>query len=141
MPIRKIIPYLNFNGDAAQAAKFYESALGAKIETLSRFGDMPGSEAPADQKDRVMHAVLRLGDGGVIMMSDVMHGMPHVPGTNAYVCLDFEDPEDMTQKFDALAVGGKVQFPLADTFWGAKFGTLVDAHGIQWMFNCEKKQG
>jgi len=29
---------------------------------------------------------------------------------------------------------------LADTFWGARFGTLTDAFGVQWMFNCELKK-
>ena len=46
----------------------------------------------------------------------------------------------MTKKFDALAEGGKVQEPLQDTFWGAKFGILQDAYGIRWMFNCENKK-
>ena len=36
--------------------------------------------------------------------------------------------------------GGKVTMPLADTFWGARVGMLVDAYGIDWMFNCEKKK-
>jgi len=140
MAIKQITPYLNFDGDAAQAVALYERALGAKVEHISRFGDMPGSEAPPEAKDRVMHATLRLGQGGVIMLSDIHPGMPHTPGTNLYVCLDFEDEADMGQKFDALSAGGKVNMPLNDTFWGARFGMLVDAHGIQWMFNCEKKK-
>lgn len=137
MAIKQLNPYLNFNGDAAQAVKLYESALGAKVDHLSRFGDAPGSDASAETKDRVMHALLRLGEQGVIMLSDIMPGMQHTPGTNQYVSLDFDDAGEMAQKFDALAVGGKVTMPLADTFWGAKFGMLVDAHGVQWMFNCQ----
>lgn len=141
MAIKQINPYLNFNGDAAQAIKLYESALGAKVEHVSRFGEMPGSTVTPETKDRVMHATLRLGNGGLIMISDIQPGMPHNPGTNMYVCLDFDDATDTTQKFEALAVGGKVTMPLNDTFWGAKFGMLVDAHGVQWMFNCELKKG
>jgi PhnB protein len=141
MAIKQINPYLNFNGDAAQAVKLYESALGAKVENLSRFGDMPGAEAPPATKDRVLHALLRLGDGGVIMLSDIQPGMAHSPGTNQYVCLEFDDTADMAQKFDALAAGGKVSMPLHDTFWGARFGMLVDAYGVQWMFSCQKERG
>lgn len=140
MAIKQINPYLNYDGDAAQAIALYERALGAKVESLSRFADMPGSDAPAAAKDRVMHAVLRLGDG-VIMLSDIHPGMRHVPGSNQYVCLELDDVADMAQKFDALAAGGKVSMPLADTFWGARFGMLVDAHGIQWMFSCATKKG
>ncbi|MFN2447196.1 MAG: VOC family protein [Vicinamibacterales bacterium] len=56
-------------------------------------------------------------------------------------CLDFDNVADMTQRFEALGAGGKVTMPLQDTFWGAKFGTLTDAFGVQWMFNCEHKAG
>lgn len=139
MGIQQLNPYLNFDGDAAKAVELYRSALGAVVERLSHFGDMPGSEAPAATKDRVMHAVLKLGASGVIMLSDIHPGMAHTPGTNAYVCLNFDDPDDMAQKFEALSAGGVVQMPLNDTFWGAKFGMLVDAFGVRWMFNCEKK--
>ncbi|HVY30552.1 MAG TPA: VOC family protein [Polyangiaceae bacterium] len=140
MAIRQINPYLNFDGDAAKAAKLYESALGAKIEHLSRFGDMPGSDAKPEDKDRVLHATLRFGEAGAIMMSDIQPGMAHTPGTNNFVCLDFDDEAEMGKKFDALAAGGTVLMPLNDTFWGARFGMLLDAHGIRWMFNCEKKK-
>lgn len=140
MAIKQLSPYLNFDGDAAKAVELYRSALGATVSNLSRFGDMPGAVAKPETKDRVMHGVLSLG-GSTIMLSDIQPGMPHVPGTNSYVCLDFDDADDMQKKFDALAVGGKVTMPLNDTFWGAKFGMLVDAHGIQWMFNCEQRKG
>jgi PhnB protein len=142
MAIRQINPYLNFDGDAAKAAKLYESALGAKVEHISRFGDMPGSDAKPENKDRVLHATLSFGEAGVIMMSDTQPGMPFTPGNNNYVSLNCDDEADMAKKFDALAAGGTVLMPLNDTFWGARFGMLLDAHGIRWMFNCEKrKQG
>lgn len=141
MAITQINPYLNFNGDAAKAAKLYESALGAKIEHMSRFGDMPGDGTKPEDKDRVMHATLRFGNAGVIMMSDTQPGMPHTPGSNNYVSLNCDDAADMETKFNALSSGGTVLMPLNDTFWGARFGMLIDAHGIRWMFNCEKKQG
>jgi PhnB protein len=28
--------------------------------------------------------------------------------------------------------------PLQDTFWGARFGMLVDRFGVSWMFNYDK---
>ena len=56
------------------------------------------------------------------------------------VCLDFDDVADMTGRFEALASGGKVTMPLQDTFWGARFGMLTDAFGVNWMFNCRAKK-
>ena len=62
MAIRKLNPYLNFDGTAAKAIALYEKALGAKVETAQKFGDVPGMQVPAENKDRVMHAVLNIGE-------------------------------------------------------------------------------
>lgn len=140
MALRQINPYLNFNGDATKAAALYESALGGKVEHLQRFGDIPEAGADPETKDRVMHGVVSFGDAGVIMLSDTPKGMPRTPGNNNYVALHFDDVEDMAKKFDALSVGGKVLMPLTDAFWGARFGMLVDAYEVHWMFNCWLKK-
>jgi PhnB protein len=139
MAIKQLNPYLNFNGTANEAIKLYESALGARTESVQRFGDVPGMEVAPENKGRVMHALLRVGQG-VIMLSDTPPGAPALTAGPVHVCLDFDDPVDMGRKFEALSAGGKVTMPLQDTFWGAKFGMLLDAHGISWMFNCTTKQ-
>jgi PhnB protein len=139
MAIKNVNPYLNFNGTAEKAIKLYEGALGAKVEHVSRFGDTPGMDIPPSEKNRVMHALLRIGDTAV-MLSDTMPNMPPPAGNNVHVSLNCDDVADMTQRFDALAAGGKVTMPLQDTFWGAKFGMLTDAFGINWMFNCETRK-
>jgi len=139
MAIRQLNPYLNFDGTGGKAIELYQRALGAKVETMQRFGDMPGNQQPPENKDRIMHALLRLDGVGVIMISDTMPGHPLPLGTNVHLTLDFDDEADMAARFDALAAGGKVTMPLQDTFWGARFGMLIDAYGIPWMFNCNKK--
>lgn len=140
MPIQSLNPYLNFSGKAAEAIKLYESALGAKVEHLMHFGDVQGMDIAPENKQRVMHAHLTLG-GGTLMISDGPPGMP-IPGeSNAHVALHFDNPKEMDGKFEALAKGGKVTMPLQETFWGAKFGMLVDAYNIHWMFNCDLKKG
>ncbi|MCG5056102.1 MAG: glyoxalase/bleomycin resistance/extradiol dioxygenase family protein [Myxococcales bacterium] len=141
MAIKALNPYLNFNGSAEAAIRLYQSALGAELQgPLMRFGDMPAvPDTPTcapEQKNHVMHSQLKVG-GGVIMVSDTMRGGPMPPGGQVQVTLHFDDPVDMAQKFEALASGGTVTMPLGDTFWGAKFGMLTDAFGIQWMFNCD----
>jgi len=138
MAIKKLNPYLNFNGTAAKAIKLYEKALGAKAENIMPWG-MPGEAPTPETKDRIMHAVLHIGDG-VVMVSDARPDDPTTVGTNVHVTLDFDDANDMARKFEALSAGGKITMPLQDTFWGAKFGMLVDAYGISWMFNCQGKQ-
>jgi PhnB protein len=141
MAIKQINPYLNFNGTADKAVQLYQSALGAKVQNIMRFGDAATNMpvAPAD-KNRVMHAVLDLGPS-VIMLSDTMPNAPVGTDGNVHITLDFEDADEMATKFDALAAGGKVTMPLQNTFWGARFGMLTDAYGIHWMFNCEQRKG
>ena len=138
MAIKQLNPYLNFNGTADKAIQLYQSALGAKVENIMRFGDAAGNMpvAPAD-KNRVMHAKLQVG-GGMFMLSDTMPNAPVGADANVHIALDFDNVDDMAKKFDALAAGGKVTMPLQDTFWGARFGMLTDAYGIHWMFNHEK---
>ena len=139
MAIKRLSPYLNFNGTAAKAIKLYESVLGAKSDNVMRFGDVPEIKATPENKDRIMHAELHVG-AGVFMVSDTMPNSSATPGSTVHVALEFEDVSDMTKKFDALAAGGRVSMPLNDTFWGAKFGMLTDAYGISWMFNCMTKK-
>jgi len=139
MAIRKLNPYLNFDGTAAKAIKLYEKALDAKPENVMPWPTEPGKEATPETKDRIMHAVLHIGDG-VVMLSDSQPGVPVKAGTNMHVTLDFDDAADMARKFDALSAGGTIDMPMQDTFWGAKFGMLTDAHGIHWMFNCEVRK-
>ena len=137
MSIEKLNPYLNFNGNAAQAIALYERALGARTESVMRFGDMPGAKIPAGQEGRIMHARLHIGEG-VIMISDTMAGQPVATGGNVQVCLHFRDTAELAERFDALAAGGTVLLPPHETFWAATFGMLTDAFGVRWMFNCDK---
>jgi PhnB protein len=138
MAITKITPYLNFDGTAAKAIQLYERALGAKTDGIHRFGDIPGNEVAPENRDRVSHAHLQIGDASV-MISDTYPGMPFTPGSGVHVCLDFTDVAEMTAKFEALAAGGKVTMAPQPAFWGATFGMLTDAYGVQWMFNCNSK--
>ncbi len=137
MSIKSLNPYLNFDGTAAQAIKLYERVLGANVQTLQRFSDIPGNKPAPEHANRVIHARLAIGEA-TIMVSDCQPGMPFTTEGNIHLTLDFDDLKDATARFDALASGGKVTMPLADTFWGATFGMLTDAYGIRWMFNCNK---
>src|SRR5919201_1029551 len=63
-------PYLNFNGQCAEAFRFYERVLGGKIEGMMTHGESPmADQVPPGWRDRVMHARLVAGDA-VLMGSD-----------------------------------------------------------------------
>ncbi|MGZ5220225.1 MAG: VOC family protein [Chitinophagaceae bacterium] len=135
-----IVPYLNFNGNASEALAFYAKAFDGKILFQQSFGESP-MEAPAEQKDKIMHATFQAGNL-TFMVSDAMPGQLVRGGTNTSLSLDFKTVADIQKTFSALSDGAIVTMPLQDTFWGARFGMLTDKFGINWMFNhdYEKKE-
>ncbi|MFY0572219.1 VOC family protein [Archangium lansingense] len=137
MTIKAVTPYFLLNGKTEQAIALYQRALGAKVETMQRFGDVDGS-CPAAMKNRVMHAALQVGDA-VLLMSDGSKDdeAPSQSG-NVSVALQLDDPDQARRCFDALATNGKVVQPLIDAPWGALFGVVSDEFGINWMFNSAK---
>jgi PhnB protein len=132
----RVSPYLNFPGTCAEAFRFYEKALGGKIEMLQTHGASPGgSESPPDWKDLVMHARLVAGDL-VLMGSDAPPGQ-YKGGGNVYLSLQITDPEAGEKVFNALSEKGKVEMPFEKTFWSPGFGMVVDRYGVPWMVNTE----
>lgn len=134
MSIKALNPYLFFNGTAAKAIALYERALGAQVESLQHYRDVPGQACTAESGERVMHALLRLG-GHQLMASDTPLGREAPAAGTNHVCLDFTEEAELRAAFDALAEGGTVEMPPHDTFWGATFASLTDAYGISWLLN------
>lgn len=137
--MKEVVTYLKFDGNCREAMSFYGKCLGAKLD-LMPFSQAPG-ECPGGAKDRIMHS--KLTKGAVILMaSDTMPGMPFQQGNNFSVSIQCESLQEIESFFTAISENGKVTMPLQDTFWGARFGMLVDQFGVQWMFNFEHpKQG
>jgi PhnB protein len=123
-------PYLNFDGNTDAAMKFYAEALNGKLEIM-RFGDSP-VPAPADQKNRVMHAVVKT-DAITIMASDTPSNMARTAGNSVHLSLSFDSEAEQQRVWDKLAQGGTISMPLANQFFG-RFGTLTDKFGTNWMF-------
>jgi PhnB protein len=135
--VKEMVTYLNFDGNCREAMRFYERSLGGQLYL------MPFSEVnisyPQEAKDRIIHAKLTAGPA-VLMASDTMPGMPFRQGNNAHICLMCESLEETERVFAALAQNGKTTMPLQDTFWGARFGTITDQFGVNWMLNFEKPE-
>lgn len=128
--------YLTFDGQCADAMAFYQRTLGGELQS-HRMGDSPmAGDLPKAYHDRLMHASLAL-DGGVLMASDTMPGMPYDGMKGFAISLQYRDAEQGRRIFDALAAGGTVTMPYAPTFWAAGFGMLVDRYGTPWMVNVD----
>ncbi len=134
-------PYLNFNGNAAEAFGFYQSVLGGEM-FLQKMSDAPGTEdLPANEKDYAMHVSLPFGNN-VLMASDCLDSQGHklTIGNNNYISLSPDTREEADRIFNGLSAGGTVEMPMADVFWGDYFGSFKDKFGVQWMINFNANQ-
>jgi PhnB protein len=133
----KIEAYLNFDGRCEEAIQFYVGAVGAKVEMLMRFGESPEPPAPgtmpAGKENKVMHASLVIGESRLMASDGYCKGEPAFKGFS--LSITTADPAEAKKVFDALAEGGRIDMPLAKTFWSPAFGMVVDRFGVCWMVN------
>lgn len=128
--------YVMYDGDCAEAFKFYEKLFDAKIEGISTFAGSPAAEhAPPEWGDKILHASMSIGNTR-LMASDAPPGQYQKP-QGISVALGLKDPARGEQIFNALAENGQVLMPYQKTFWSPGFGMCVDRFGIPWMVNCE----
>jgi PhnB protein len=129
-----VSPYLTV-GNGRAIIEVYQKAFGAQVVS---------TQAGPDGK-RLMHAALLI-NGGMLMLSDDFpefhDGKASTPkafgGTPVTIHLDLPDV-DATWK-QALAAGFKVVMPLADQFWGDRYGQLEDPEGHRWSLATRKAQ-
>jgi PhnB protein len=126
--------HLNFNGQCAEAFKFYERCLGGKLVVLMTHGDSPmKDQVPADWHDKVIHARLEVGKDA-LMGCDAPPTRYATPQGSS-VSITLEAPADAERIFGALADRGKITMPFQKTFWSQGFGMVVDRFGVPWMVN------
>jgi PhnB protein len=134
----QINPYLFFQGNCEEAFRFYERALGGKIEMIHRYGGSPAeAHTPPDWQNKIMHARL-VAEDQVLMGSDAPPEQRDAATGGFYVSLSLTDIVRAERIFRALAENGTVRMEFQQTFWAERFGMVVDQFGIPWMINCEK---
>lgn len=117
-----VTPHLVCAG-AANAIEFYKKAFGAVEE--SRLAG-PGG--------KIMHAMIRIGGAG-IMLNDEMPewgvlGPKALKGSPVTIHLYVDDTDATVAR--AVKAGAKVTMPVADQFWGDRYGKIEDPFGHQW---------
>ena len=136
-------PYLFFPGNCEEALNFYKEVFRGQIADISRMKDMPkdagGPPVTPETAEKVMHASFK-SPGVSFMASDASPGKTYGEGAIS-LSLGTSDLAEAERVFNGLAAGGNVEMPLADMFWGARFGMLTDKFGIDWMINCMKNGG
>jgi uncharacterized glyoxalase superfamily protein PhnB len=117
-----ITPHLVCAG-AADAIEFYKKAFGA-VEG----GRLPGPDG------KLMHAMVRI-NGSPVMLVDEMPqwgalGPKALKGSPVTIHLYVDDADAFVKR--AVDAGAKVTMPVAEQFWGDRYGKIEDPFGHQW---------
>jgi len=128
--------YLFMDGRGDDAIEFYKKALGASVNTLMRFKEMPDGKCAPGSEDKIMHADISIGETHVLLSDGENKGQPNFQGFG--LALTARTEAEANKVFDALAAGGKVTMPQSKTFFSPRFGMLVDKFGVHWMILAEQ---
>lgn len=122
------IAYLSIDG-AVKAVDFYKKAFAADVVHM----------IPPDEKGRTMHAHLYI-NGSSVMISDFYpeHGHPPVAPAGFNIMLKVDDADAWYDR--AVAAGCTATMPVADMFWGDRYGQLKDPFGVTWAVNGPVKK-
>ncbi len=110
--------------NADQAIEFYKKAFGAEV--LGGIARMPNG--------KVMHALLRIGDSNLMLNDEMpeMGALSPASGGSSSVTIHIYTP-DVDRAFErATSAGAQVRMPLADQFWGDRYGVVSDPSGHNW---------
>jgi PhnB protein len=125
-----VTPHLVCAG-AASAIEFYKKAFNA-VE-LSK---LPGKDG------KLMHASIRIGDSVVMLVDDFPDWGSFDPkalkGSPVVIHLYVEDVDAVVAR--AVAAGAKVTMPVADMFWGDRYGQIEDPFGHRWSVATHKRE-
>lgn len=131
--IRSVIPHLVVAG-AARAMAFYQQAFGAE----------PGASMPTPDGARIIHADMKIGGQSIYLVDEfpenreeggVMMAPSTLKGTSVAIALIVDDADAVYAR--AVAAGASGHMPVVDTFWGARYGQVLDPYGHLWEINQE----
>ncbi|MGM1019872.1 MAG: VOC family protein [Bacillota bacterium] len=138
---KRLIPYITMDGNAKEAIEFYEEALDAQLLFIQTFGEMPENPdfpIPAEVKERVGHATLKVGETE-LMFSDTFPGSPFSSGNQVSICITTDSVEQAQKMFDALQQGGQVGMPLQETHFSPAYGNVTDKFGVTFQVFTEAR--
>lgn len=117
-----VTPHLVVAG-AAAAIDFYKKAFGA-----AEIVRLPGPDG------KLVHAAISIGDGIVMLVDENpawgMRGPKLLKGSPVTIHLNVADVDAFVAR--AVKAGAKVTIPVADQFWGDRYGVIVDPFGHSW---------
>jgi PhnB protein len=133
----RLYTQLNFGGNCEEAFRFYERHLEGKITAMMKVRDLPPNlPSPGGSPDAVIH--VRMDVAGVELIGNDVPPERFQPIRSSYLYLAVDSAEAAEKIFSALAEGGQVTIPLAETFFATRFGQLRDRFGVLWTILHER---
>ena len=130
---------LVFNGECDAAFTLYQQCLGGAVTFRLTWGEsLMASQAPAEWRDKILHATLTVG-GTALSGGDIIPDQYERP-QGFQLQLNVDDAGEAERIFTQLADRGRVTVPLQQTFWAQRFGAIVDRFGIPWGINCGERE-
>lgn len=129
-----VVTSLSFYGCTEAALHHYHQALGAETLFLMRFRESPDqSHTRPGMDDLIFHATFRIYDT-VFMASDVGYENPDSrPEFRGFsLALQMTSLETAKEAFVALADGGEIVIPLAESKFTSWYGIVIDRFGVSW---------
>jgi uncharacterized glyoxalase superfamily protein PhnB len=128
--MHRVTPHLICAG-AAKAIEFYKKAFGAVEEAR-----LPGPDG------RLMHAVIRI-HGDAVMLVDEMPewgalSPKSLKGSPVTLHLYVDDVDAFVKR--AVDAGAKLTMPVADMFWGDRYGKIEDPFGHHWSVATHQRE-
>ncbi len=98
------VPYIMFEGKAAEAISFYGEVLGAQKEpVVMRYSEAQGMDVPPGYEDKILHAELSF-PGGMIYISDAFPGVKVSYTENISFNLGPDSKESLYELFEKLGL-------------------------------------
>ncbi|WP_010097874.1 VOC family protein [Ornithinibacillus scapharcae] len=139
--VTEINPYLVTNGNGHEAVAFYKEVLGAEVLGIQTFGEvqMEGPPLPEEEKNRVLHAYLKIGKSH-LMISDTFPGSPYQVGNHLSIAIMINGADEAKEIFSRLEEDGEVKMALQETFWSPLYGQVQDKFGVLWQVSTTNEK-
>ncbi|PLT33382.1 VOC family protein [Bacillus sp. V5-8f] len=128
--MKKVTPFLMFEGNAEEAMKYYTSLIeDSEITSITRYG-----ANEVGQEGSVKQATFSLkGQEFMCIDSNIKHDFSFTPSFSLFITCDSE--QEIDGLYDQLTVSGSVLMPMDHYPFSKKFGWIVDKFGVSWQLN------
>ncbi len=128
--VHAVTPHLVCAG-AAEAIQFYKQAFGA-----AEMMRLPGPDG------KLMHGCVSINGSSVMLVDEFPEMGSTSPrtlnGTPVTIHLIVDDVDAFVER--AVAAGAQVVMPVADQFWGDRYGLIEDPFGHRWSVATPKRE-